>query len=139
MKKTPLIRRSPLRAKRGTTKATPRKRNYWKNMAMSEWSKCVRKLGHCIQCGRREGLEAHHLIKRSQSKALQLDLANGACLCFECHHYAETHPLVFEAWLQANQPRRAAWVEDHEHAKAEPVRFDYKAEYERLREWNNSH
>lgn len=38
-------------------------------------------------------LQAHHLVKRAQSKRLQLDPQNGAALCPGCHLSADRDPI----------------------------------------------
>lgn len=57
-------------------------------MADRLWSKAVRAdWNHqCTMCGRREGLNAHHLIPR-QHPATRYDLWNGLCLCKPCHQF----------------------------------------------------
>ena len=53
------------------------------------WSIAVRRRdgGKCIMCGKTEGLNAHHwLFRKSHSKALAFNVANGATLCaYPCH------------------------------------------------------
>lgn len=58
----------------------------------------------CEKCGKPgspgveiDGLHAHHIIKRSQSRNLQYDPENGACLCAGCHSFADRDPIGFMA------------------------------------------
>jgi 5-methylcytosine-specific restriction endonuclease McrA len=41
----------------------------------------------------RHRAEVHHLVKRSQSKALQLDMENQVLLCGLCHAAVEAHEI----------------------------------------------
>lgn len=51
------------------------------------WSLLVRrKYPACIVCGKTEGLNAHHCIKRkAQSKGVRWLINNGVSLCWDCH------------------------------------------------------
>lgn len=64
--------------------------------ALRAWARAVKaRAGYrCEVCGgTRLGLEAHHIVRRSQSRRLRYDLANGACLCLRCHREADQHIL----------------------------------------------
>ena len=39
----------------------------------------------CVMCGATENLHAHHMMPKSRYPEFALDLANGVCLCEECH------------------------------------------------------
>lgn len=54
------------------------------------WSKFVRVRdgNECIVCGGREGLAAHHVVRRSFLKEAQFLTGNGATLCGDCHREA---------------------------------------------------
>lgn len=49
------------------------------------WTKEVLKKGECEQCGSKEQLEAHHIIKWADYPPGRIDVKNGMCLCHECH------------------------------------------------------
>lgn len=58
----------------------------------------------CYVCGR-FGVEAHHIVKRSQSRALRYELTNGVTLCKRpwgvrcCHRLADRGAIKF--WRDA--------------------------------------
>lgn len=74
---------------------------------------CFERAGRCCQiCGKgpfEQGdfqLQAHHIVKRSQSKRLQLDPFNSAALCAGCHMAADRDPIrtlavLDEWWIKA--------------------------------------
>lgn len=103
----------------------------------SEWAICVklRANGKCEVCPSKFRLEAHHMIKRSQSKALRHDPENGICLCQEHHRWAEEHPNEFRTWLRENLYLKDAYLTAHEHDKPITERIDYKKTLEGLRQW----
>ena len=49
------------------------------------WTKKVLSRGYCEECGKSEGLEAHHIIKWSDYPWGRIDIKNGRCLCHRCH------------------------------------------------------
>ncbi|HZG16931.1 MAG TPA: HNH endonuclease [Candidatus Bathyarchaeia archaeon] len=53
--------------------------------------------GKCVLCGRIDGLEAHHVIYRSQLGKGTED--NIVMLCFQCHHRAHTEPKKYKPKL----------------------------------------
>ena len=56
-------------------------------VADSLWSKIVKsKDGNkCINCGKAENLNSHHVIHKSKSKNLRWNPDNGVTLCYACH------------------------------------------------------
>lgn len=40
----------------------------------------------CSACGRRESLEAHHIVPFHQEPGLELEIGNLITLCRTCHH-----------------------------------------------------
>lgn len=50
------------------------------------WSDAVKVSGRCERCGNRDGLQAHHVIKR-RYKTTKWNPLNGICLCPECHKW----------------------------------------------------
>jgi len=56
------------------------------------------------------GLQAHHLIARSQSKRLQLDPANSQSLCWSHHNYAGRDPLWALAFAELREPGISAYL-----------------------------
>lgn len=75
------MRKSPLKRKSKTTRAK----------LMAELDKLVsertRERGYCQRCGSADCLQAHHIIRRSQSTLLRWDLRNLMCLCKKCHFW----------------------------------------------------
>ncbi|MFA5670081.1 MAG: HNH endonuclease [Balneolaceae bacterium] len=39
----------------------------------------------CQKCGEKGNIEAHHIVRWSDSKALRYSIMNGITLCIECH------------------------------------------------------
>ena len=70
------------------------------------WSKIIRSKGYCEVCGKREYLNAHHIIGR-RAMNTRYDLRNGCCLCSGCHTFgnksAHQNPLWFDEWLRNNR------------------------------------
>lgn len=72
------------------------------------WSQIVKKRAKfkCEICGKETGLNAHHIISRS-NHTLRWDLRNGCCLCVSCHslgnHSAHKDPQDFMLWVLANR------------------------------------
>ncbi len=50
----------------------------------SAWSKVILSKGKCEVCGKRENLNPHHYISRS-NRRLRWDIRNGICCCVGCH------------------------------------------------------
>ena len=51
----------------------------------------------CIACGRSDELEVHHVVPYHEDKALELDPANLASMCRDCH-YAIGHAYDWKSW-----------------------------------------
>jgi hypothetical protein len=51
------------------------------------WSRIVkaRDGGRCLNCGKTEGIQAHHVMRRTLVPFAALDLGNGISLCRPCH------------------------------------------------------
>ncbi len=86
-----------------------------RDMADQLWSCAVKENWNhrCAMCGRRSGLNAHHLIPR-QHPATRYNLANGLCLCKPCHQFdAHRSPhqcaAGFILWLKEHFDITAAW------------------------------
>jgi len=119
-------------------KLPPRERLVYEERARLLWSFLVRSPKKCVRChfeGPIESFDGDHIIKRSRSLALSVDLENGACLCVSCHREFRhaTHPAgmkVAEEWLQERFANRLDRLE----AKSRQVAhgFSWKTEYERL-------
>ncbi len=67
----------------------------------------------CAMCGRRSGLNAHHLVPRTHI-VTRYDLQNGCCLCKHCHQFdAHRSPHLnaagFILWLKEHHPLMAKW------------------------------
>lgn len=56
-----------------------------RNPMYKAWRKAVLSIGYCKVCGGRDELEAHHILPKSQYPQFIHDIANGMCLCHECH------------------------------------------------------
>lgn|SRR5512135_709457 len=77
------------------------------------WGKVIRSVGACQKCGKRETLQAAHIISRKHF-ALRWDLLNGLCLCYGCHfHFAHKEPLLFTEWIKEYYPNRYKYLMIH--------------------------
>lgn len=52
-----------------------------------EWRKAVfeRDGFHCVKCGTKKDLQAHHIKPWKNNKALRYEVSNGVLLCRKCH------------------------------------------------------
>lgn len=52
-----------------------------------EWRKAVfeRDGFHCVKCGTKKDLQAHHIKPWKNNKALRYEVSNGMILCRKCH------------------------------------------------------
>jgi hypothetical protein len=48
------------------------------------WANTVKLRGSCERCGKREDLQAHHIVSRAHT-GTRWDFDNGMCLCRRCH------------------------------------------------------
>ena len=135
MKRSPLKRKTPLRAKRLTRKRKKKsdlqKRKdkqdsqYWNNKCHAAVTEFAHK-SSCIICGRVEGevalVAGHHLIRKSKSRLLRWHPMNIVPLCEEhhmqsvkCAAHSENVLAVaaFVEYLKENYPRRHAWLEEN--------------------------
>ena len=65
---------------------------------IQNWSKKVRKTGHCHCCGymiEAQELQAHHLWSKSLHPTLAIEVTNGVALCDDCHQgYHRKYPNI---------------------------------------------
>lgn len=53
---------------------------------LSDWAeKVINRDTHCVLCGSRQNLEAHHVFKVNMYDDAYLDINNGVTLCRKCH------------------------------------------------------
>lgn len=89
----------------------------------------------CEACGKpfEKGdfqLQAHHIVKRSQSKRLLLDPANGMALCAGHHQYAERDPIWCMAILRERDPGIEGYLLDERKING---RIPFEDEMDRLK------
>ena len=105
---TKMAKKKKVRKKYGSQK--------WQRLADDEWSRVIREVGHCEWCGRTDKmLNAHHIINRTNFLYRHL-IANGVCLCVDCHRGAQSahaDRTVFYAWLNHNRPGIWSWFMRH--------------------------
>ena len=71
-----------------------------KKKADTLFSKQIRALGHCQNCGKTEGqvqLQCAHWISRRYSNT-RVVAANAFCLCAGCHFFYTHNPTEFSRW-----------------------------------------
>lgn len=61
------------------------------------WKKEVLSKGMCENCGSKENLEAHHILKWADYPKGRIDVNNGMCLCHRCH--TEEHTEDPSYWM----------------------------------------
>lgn len=74
---------------RSLNRAVARRRS--QRWILTLWSRYIRErdLGRCLICGSCNGVQAHHIIRRSLCPEVAYDLGNGISLCRSCH--SEVH------------------------------------------------
>lgn len=133
LKRTPLKRKTPLRAKRKPKSNLQKRKDkmdspYWDkkcHTAVAQWAHKSK----CVICGKREpevGLIAgHHLIRKSRSRLLRWHPMNIIPLCEE-HHLNSVdmaphsdNPLAVKRFLEkleVLEPRRYNWLVENQDA-----------------------
>ncbi len=111
-----------MKKRRKTNKDNPNSR-YWKTKADDAWRAEIRAVGSCEICGHKTGLNAHHLIGRT-NLLFRHDLSNGVCLCSGCHLFKDHSPhrdLIstdnFILWLKAERPGQWQWYKENKDNK----------------------
>lgn len=74
---------------RSLNRAVARRRS--QRWILTLWSRYIRErdLGRCLICGSCNGVQAHHIIRRSLCSDVAYELGNGISLCRDCH--SEVH------------------------------------------------
>ena len=70
-----------------------------KTAALLLWAKIVKAGGRCEKCGRAVVLDAHHVVRKSQSGLLSTDLQNGLALCKKEHMWWHSNELEAGVWF----------------------------------------
>jgi hypothetical protein len=100
------------------------------------WAEKVKQRGSCEYCGKRENLQAAHIIGRT-NRRLRWDERNGVCLCVRCHLFgpesAHKNPLAFLRWLETYRPDDLAYVEAAQGEVAHYTEDDYERMLEGLK------
>lgn len=76
-------------------------------------------------------LHAHHVVKRSQSKRLQLDPANSMAVCGPCHQGADRDQVRCLAVIAERDPATVAYLLSERRSIA---KFDFEAQLKVLEE-----
>jgi hypothetical protein len=63
------------------------------------FSECVRSVGKCEWCGKREQLQCCHIYSR-RYRHTRWDTLNAVCLCAGCHFKAHQNPIDFTKWVE---------------------------------------
>jgi hypothetical protein len=101
-----------------------------KNKCDSVWAGLVRGRGKCERCGKRDGLQAAHIVSRRYVATRHL-LENGLCLCVGCHFWAHHNPTKFTWWLEEYLGKEHLGML---HEKSQKLSFG-KTDYERVLEY----
>jgi hypothetical protein len=96
---------------------------------MALWSQIVRSKGACEVCGRKLGLNAHHIVGR-RNLTLRYDPRNGCCLCSGCHRLykesAHEDPIWFMQWMMQHRP------DDYNYLFEKREELSYNQDYEKV-------
>ena len=100
-----------------------------KKKADQLWSKLILLKGSCEVCGKRENLNAHHIVGRRNLR-LRYDLKNGVCLCAGHHTLrmdsAHQDPIEFMFWLMNHRP------DDYNYLVENKETLEFNADYEEI-------
>jgi len=103
MKRTPLVRHKPLRAKKRVARPSL---TSLKRKADRLWSQLILSKGQCEVCGRK-ATNPHHFISRT-NRTLRHDPRNGVALCYRCHiggnPSAHGDPIFITTWMMCKRP-----------------------------------
>lgn len=105
------------------------KKNY-RDQADELFSKAIRGIGYCEECGSLENLQCAHVVSRSYG-SIRTDFRNAVCLCRGCHMFFTLRPLEWEEWSIARLGEEL-YRELRLEARLGTV-LDWKSEVERLR------
>ena len=103
------------------------------------WSLLVRtRDGQCVVCGRRENLQAHHLIHRA-SLFFRHNPENGVTLCPLCHEFsralsAHMAPWAFDDWMKEHRREQYEWWTKNRYVVIPNNKIDYASVLDTLRE-----
>lgn len=132
MKRVPIKRKTPLRAKplalkkRVAKKARKPSRTSLKRKADTLFSLYIRKRdGHCLKCGATTNLQCSHLIRR-ENLAHRWDPKAAFTLCYKCHIcWWHKEPLDANMWIAENFPDMNLYYWDHkEDVQTEAVDYE---------------
>lgn len=78
---------------------------------------CRRSGGKCALCGSKQGVSAHHFIKR-RDLAYRHELYNGIALCFTCHRKVEDR---IDIDMSVSHLSQVTWCNEHRNDKPRPI------------------
>lgn len=102
-----------------------------KNKADIVFSKIVRNVGRCENCGTSFNLQCAHYLSRRYSN-IRTDFDNAFCLCSGCHIYFTADPTAWADWAIAQRGRET--YDRLREAANKRSEVDWPAELLRLRE-----
>ncbi len=98
-----------------------------RNRADKLWSKLILSKGACEVCGRKLGLNAHHIVGR-RNLTLRYDPRNGCSLCCGCHRLykesAHEDPIWFMAWMMQNRPEDYNYLWEQKERLSTSIDYD---------------
>lgn len=89
---------SLLRRKKKPKKKKAPSKTRLRILADTLFSKLVRLVGACVNCGGVSALQCAHIVSR-RYLCTRWDFDNAVCLCASCHLYYTHRPLEWEAWV----------------------------------------
>lgn len=86
-----------------------------KKKKLTEWSLAVRDRDTaCVVCGKKEYLNAHHILPKENYKDLMYEEINGISLCPSHHKFgkysAHKNPIWFSEFLKKNKNNQYTWA-----------------------------
>lgn len=93
------------------------------------FSKAVRGIGYCEECGALEFLQCAHIVPRGYNR-VRVDFRNAVSLCRGCHMYFTPRKLEWDLWVEARIG--ADLYSELRRLALEGPLPDWKAEVERL-------
>lgn len=112
---------------RQTAKLKKPKISTIKNKLDKCWRDKVKEKKFCEICGRKENLNAHHIIGR-RNLNLRWDLRNLCVLCPYCHTFginsAHQNPLFFLDWMKKHRPDDLKYLQKKQYEAPQPLKVE---------------
>lgn len=101
------------------------------------WSRAVKERAgnKCEVCGKRESLNSHHYVSRS-NRRLRWEVANGICVCAGCHLFKKDsfhkNPIFGHFWMEDKRWEDFQWLTCHQNEIAKWTLADMEEKLKEL-------